>query len=156
MEVIGFYGKDKPYGCFSNWYMSDFEINGMTFCCNEQYMMYRKAIIFHDLDNANKILKTNDPAVMKKLGRLVKNYDDRIWKGLRQLVVYHGAYAKFSQNDYLKHELLSTGDSILVECSPRDKIWGIGISDNYQNLDNWRGTNLLGFTLMQVREDLKE
>ena len=119
--------------------------------------MYRKAISFHDLSVADKILATDDVAKIKALGRVVSNYDDIYWSGIRQIVVYEGLLAKFSQNEDLKEELNATGDALLAECAVNDRIWGIGLSMNDKNrfdMSKWTGQNLLGYTLMMVRERL--
>ena len=109
------------------------------------------------MENAEKILATTDVAVIKALGRQVKGYNDSYWNGVRQIVVYQGLMAKFSQNEKLKNLLLSTGDSILAECAVKDRIWGIGVSmKDADRLDKakWKGQNLLGYALMLVREKL--
>lgn len=120
-------------------------------------MMYQKAVCFHDVNVAAQILATDDVAQIKALGRLVKNYDDNHWNGVRQIIVYNGLYAKFSQNQDLKTQLLATGDSLLAECAVKDRIWGIGLSmHDPDRLDRskWNGQNLLGYALMMVRDRL--
>ena len=94
---------------------------------------------------------------IKALGRAVQPYDDLVWNGLRQLIVYDGLLAKFAQNEELKEKLLATGDALLAECAVQDKIWGIGLSmkdDRRFDPRQWQGQNLLGFALMRVREKL--
>lgn len=143
----------------SNWHKASFEIDGISFNCSEQYMMYAKAITFNDFDTANKILRTSSQSAQKKLGREVKNYDDSTWTKVRMDVVYKACLAKFEQNPALKEQLLNTNDLHLVEASPYDKIWGIGLDENAPEATNstlWRGLNLLGEVLMKVRSDLKE
>lgn len=157
-NIIGFHNPGENYGFLSNWYLSEFTIDDQLFTSVEQYMMYSKAMLFHDLDIATKILDTSDVAKIKELGRCVSNYNDSIWNGMRQVIVYKGLIGKFSQNDSLKFKLLDTGNSILAECAIKDKIWGIGISisdDERYNIEKWKGQNLLGYTLMLVRNDLK-
>lgn len=157
-KIIGFHNPDEKYGFLSNWYLSDFQIDGIIFSSMEQYMMYKKATLFYDMKTAEEILKTTNVSEIKALGRKVMNYDDIIWNGRRQVIVYQGLLEKFSQNQELKELLVQTGDSILAECAVQDKVWGIGLSMNDENrftLANWRGQNLLGFTLMEVREKLK-
>ena len=157
MSVICFHNPDEDNGYLSNWYLSKFIANDMTFSSMEQYMMYKKAECFKDKDTAKKILVTDDVARIKALGRLVSNYNGSYWNGVRQIIVYEGLLAKFSQNEDLKERLKSTGNDILAECAVRDKIWGIGLSmknpDRF-DIDKWNGQNLLGYALMMVRERL--
>ena len=123
----------------------------------EQFMMVRKAVCFHDEASAAQILATEDVAWIKELGRHVSNYDDHHWNGIRQIVVYEGLLAKFSQNEDLKEQLKATGDAVLAECAVKDRIWGIGMGKaNPDAADpaKWRGTNLLGFALTEVRDIL--
>lgn len=155
--IIGFHNPDDENGYLSNWYPSRFVVEGVEFSSMEQYMMYQKAILFHDTKITKQIMKTEDVAEIKQLGRLVSGYDDHIWSGVRQIVVYEGLMAKFSQNDNLKEQLLATGDAVLAECAVKDRIWGIGLSmtdPDRHEISKWKGQNLLGFTLMKVREKL--
>lgn len=157
MNIICFHDLDDENAYLSNWYLSPFTIDNNVFSSVEQYMMYKKSIYFGDLDTAKKIMETNDVSSIKKFGRQVKNFDNNYWNGIRQIVVYDGVYAKFSQNEELKTKLLNTNNAILVECSVKDKIWGIGLAmtdSNRFNIDKWQGENLLGYTLMMVREKL--
>ena len=159
MSVIGFHNPDESYGFLSNWYLSDFTVDGIKFSSMEQYMMYQKAVVFKDKDIASKILKTDDVERIKELGRLVSNYDDTVWNGVRQIVIYKGLLEKYRQNEKLKKALLDTGDDILAECAVSDKIWGIGLSmkdSNKNDIKRWKGQNLLGFALMLVRNELRE
>lgn len=156
-QIIGFHNPDESYGYLSNWYLSEFTIKNITFYSIEQYMMYQKAMLFQDIITAEQILQTSNQGHIKMLGRSVKNYDDIIWNGMRQLIVYEGLLAKFQQNENLYQKLLHTNDAILAECAVQDRIWGIGLSmtdENRFNMSKWRGQNLLGFTLMQVRNIL--
>ncbi len=155
MKVICFHNSNEENGYLSNWYHSDFMVDGMKFSSMEQFMMYRKAVCFHDNLIAKQILETEDVAAIKALGREVSNYDDHVWNGVRQITVYEGLLAKFSQNDDLKKKLESTGNAILAECAVRDRIWGIGLSmhdPRRMNPKQWNGKNLLGYTLMMVRD----
>ena len=155
--IIGFHNPDDENGYLSNWYPSRFVFEGVEFSSMEQYMMYQKAILFHDTKIAEQIMKTEDVAEIKQLGRLVSGYDDHIWSGVRQIVVYEGLMAKFSQNDDLKEKLIATGDAVLAECAVKDQVWGIGLSmtdPNRHEISKWKGQNLLGFALMKVREKL--
>lgn len=120
-------------------------------------MMYQKASCFHDEKTASEILDIDDMARIKELGRRVAGYDDNVWNGLRQIIVYEGLMAKFFQNEELKQQLMMTGDATLAECAIRDRIWGIGLSMNDPgrfDRENWKGQNLLGYALMMVRNKL--
>ena len=157
MQIICFHNPDEENAYLSNWYPSVFSVNGISFSSMEQYMMYQKALRFGDTKIADKILATDDVAKIKKLGREVQRYDENVWNGVRQIIVYEGLTAKFSQNGNLKAKLLETKDAILAECAVRDKIWGIGLSmtdERRFDKDKWKGQNLLGYALMLVREHL--
>ena len=157
MNIICFHHPDEENGYLSNWYLSQFSVDEITFSSMEQYMMYKKAVCFQDYDTAGRILETEDVSQIKKLGRKVSNYDENSWNGVRQIVVYRGLLEKFGQNDELKKLLLETGDSVLAECAVKDRIWGIGLSmTDPDRMDRacWKGQNLLGYALMMVRETL--
>ena len=159
MNVICFHNPDEENGYLSNWYLSDFYVDNIMFSSMEQYMMYQKALCFDDKVIAIEVLATNDVAKIKTLGRKVSNYNDHIWNGMRQIVIYKGLLAKFSQNELLKKQLLDTKDMMLAECAVHDKIWGIGLSmkdDNRFHMSKWSGHNLLGYALMLVRSQLKQ
>lgn len=155
--VICFHNPEEENGWLSNWYPSAFELAGIQFSSLEQYMMYQKAVCFGDSGSVARILEENDPAQIKALGRSVLGYDDSLWSGIRQLIVYEGALAKFSQSLELRQRLADTGSAILAECAVHDHIWGTGLSmNNPDRLDpqKWQGQNLLGYTLMAVRNRL--
>ena len=157
MQIVCFHNPDEENGYLSNWYQSSFIVKDRSFSSMEQYMMYRKAVCFHDIEIASRIMKTDDVYEIKQLGRLVSGYDDNVWNGIRQIIVYEGLLAKFYQNDALKQQLKSTGNAILAECAVKDKIWGIGVSmQDPARFDKakWKGQNLLGYALMMVREKL--
>ncbi len=157
-EYFFFYGHDpKKVGdkaVFSQWYMKPFMVDGHRYNCMEQYMMSEKALLFKDMDILKQILSSHDPATCKKLGRKVRNFDSEKWNEHSQNIVFKGNYAKFSQNPRLKELLLATGDKVLVEASPFDKIWGIGMRESKPAQDhrNWRGKNQLGYTLTRVKK----
>ena len=157
MTIVCFHNPNEENGYLSNWYPSKFTVNDVDCSSMEQYMMYKKAVCFGDKDMANKILATDDVAEIKAFGRLVANYNESYWNGVRQIVVFEGLTAKFSQNEDLKAKLKATDNSILAECAVKDRIWGIGLSMNNPDrlqIDKWKGQNLLGYALMTVRERL--
>ena len=152
-------------GPFSNWHPSKFSMENsklqvIKFNRAEQAMMYFKAELFGDEDSMGKIMRTNDPSLQKKIGRAVANYDEEVWKEKRYNIVFQLLVEKFKQNSDLKTILLNTGDKCIVECSPYDKIWGIGMGvDQYPEIldkSNWKGENLLGEILMNVRSWLRD
>ncbi|RUS84512.1 hypothetical protein EGW08_007751 [Elysia chlorotica] len=143
--------------CFSQFHPAEFTEEGITFKCAEQYMMYHKAVCFQDHEIAQKILETEIPKQMKSLGRKVKNYDDDIWESKCYDVVKKGNMLKFSQNPDLKGKLFSTKGKLLVEASPMDRKWGIGLASKDSrswNKSTWRGRNLLGYAITEVRDEL--
>ena len=158
-NIICCHNPSEENGYLSNWYLSQFAVSSIHFSSMEQYMMYEKAICFGDRETASQVLRTSDVAEIKQLGRAVKGYNDQVWNGVRQIIVYEGLKAKFSQDSELKSQLLATGDDILAECAVKDRIWGIGLSmkdpDRF-DMSKWRGTNLLGFALMKVRSKLND
>lgn len=153
-----FFREYKKKGEFSQWYIRDFDVDGMTFCCMEQYMMYKKAILFNDYEIANKIMNSRNPEYIKHLGREVDGFDKEIWDKHKIEIVSKGNYMKFSQNKDLKDKLLNT-KGLIAEASPYDKIWGIGLRENNPNSRNmhmWRGENLLGIILTYLRIALQK
>ena len=157
-EYTYFWKPTKANGEFSQWYPSDFKKGKVKFKNAEQWMMWSKAILFNDKKIAKEILKTIDPKEIRLLGRKVKDFDKEIWNKNKYFIVIEGNYLKFSQNEELK-DLLLSNDTILVEASPFDRIWGIGLSiSNEKHLDpaKWRGKNLLGKALMVCRNILKQ
>lgn len=144
--------------CFSQWWKSDFRSSITTYCCMEQYMMARKAELFGDEKIWQQILNCSEPKKIKALGRKVRNFDETIWDEVKYSIVLNGNYRKFTQNPELREFLLSTGDSIIVEASPYDGIWGIKMKQTDENILNplkWKGENLLGFALMEVRDEIQ-
>ncbi len=146
-------------GPLSQWHRCQFQIDGLTYNCSEQYMMACKARLFGDTAMAERITANPHPHEQKLMGASVKDFDNSIWKAHSETIVYDGDCAKFSQNSGLAKRLLATKDATLAEANPRDFIWGIGMSeDDPLALDpmNWPGENLLGKTLMKVRDRLAE
>lgn len=158
-EIICFHNPDEMNGYLSNWYLADFYVNKIPYSSMEQYMMYQKALLFNDMEIAEQILNTSNVGKIKAFGRSVKNYEDILWNGMRQIIVYQGLLEKFQQNVELKEKLLSTQNNLLAECAVQDRIWGIGLSmkdERRLHLHEWQGQNLLGFSLMNVRTVLKQ
>lgn len=154
--------KDGSLGktCFSQWWAGHpFVIGGISYATAEHFMMAEKARLFGDEAMLPKILAASSPAVAKKLGRNVSNFNDALWLQRRWDIVVTGNLAKFSQHADLRAFLLNTGDDVIVEASPFDRIWGIGMAASDTRAADptqWKGLNLLGFALMEVRQQLKE
>jgi ribA/ribD-fused uncharacterized protein len=151
-------GTEVSKTCFSQWYESEFRADGVTYMTAEHFMMAEKAKLFNDQGTYEKIINASNPGEAKSLGREVKGFDDSVWVRNRFEIVVQGNLLKFEQNSELKAFLISTGDRVLVEASPVDKIWGVGLAAEDQKIDNpnlWRGLNLLGFALMEVRYALQ-
>lgn len=145
--------------CFSQWWQSAFTVDGVKYVTAEHWMMAKKATLFGDEEMQGKILSAKSPLEAKQLGRKVRNFDPIVWGGKCSDIVCEGNYHKFSQHEDLKEFLLNTKDRVLVEASPRDRIWGIGMGQSNENAENpclWKGSNLLGFALMEVRDRLKD
>ncbi len=145
--------------CLSQWWMCNFTVQGIQYSCAEQYMMAEKARLFHDNKMWNRIMSANQPKEMKAYGRAVQNFNQAVWEASCYALVKEGNLAKFSQNLDLWEYLKTTQKRILVEASPRDRIWGIGMERNNPDAINplkWRGKNLLGFVLTEVRDILLE
>ena len=142
---------------FSQWYPAEFVVEGVRFTCAEQYMMYGKARLFGDGETAARILAARTPKEHKALGREVRGFEGAVWERKRERIVYEGSQAKFTQNAELLTALLATAGTELVEASPMDRIWGVGLSaedPRIQDPATWRGQNLLGKVLTRLREDL--
>ncbi|MBE6268346.1 MAG: NADAR family protein [Bacteroidales bacterium] len=163
-EIIYFWGhtpnpKKITAACLSQWYDCYFEVDGVMYHTTEQYMMASKARLFNDEETLRKIMEAYNPHDYKKLGRKVSGFDGERWDAVKYDIVVEGNIAKFSQNAALKEFLLSTGDAILVEASPYDEVWGIGLDRETAmkaTVNEWRGENLLGCALMDVRDRLRE
>lgn len=143
--------------CFSQWWPCEFEHNGNTYQSSEHWMMAEKARLFNDLEIVEQVLEADSAAKAKALGRKVKGFDPIIWDKHKYEIVIKGNLLKFNQNEELKNYLIGTRNRILTEASPVDPVWGIGFASDHQNAQNpekWRGENLLGFALMEVRDEL--
>ena len=144
-------------GCLSQWWPAEFTVDGVAYPTAEHWMMAGKARLFDDPSGLAAVLAAPGPQAAKAAGRRVQGFDERQWKEARYGLVVAGNLAKFGQHADLRAFLLSTGDRVLVEASPYDRIWGIGIGPTHPDVHRpaaWRGKNLLGFALMDVREAL--
>lgn len=145
--------------CLSQWFPSPFEVDGVRFATAEHYMMWGKARLFFDAEAAEQIVTANHPSQAKALGRsAVRGFDEATWAANRLEIVTAGSVEKFRQNPDMLAFLVGTGDRVLVEASPRDRIWGIGLAaddERAQDPATWRGQNLLGQALMRARETLR-
>ncbi len=142
---------------FSQWYRCTFAVGGTTFNCAEQFMMHGKAMLFDDAAVATEILAATHPRDHKALGRKVKHFDDGAWRRQRETIVMAGNRAKFTQNPELRELLVATKGTTLVEASPYDKSWGIGLAatdPRAQDQAQWKGHNLLGNILTALRNEL--
>lgn len=156
-KLVLFWREEGKYGCFSQWYVAPFTIEGITYRTCEQYMMAKKALLFKDFEHYILILNADDPAADKRYGRQVRNFESKLWRSCNAEVIFHANLAKFSQNPELKEILLGTGDLPLAEASPVDLNYGIGFAETdpeAQDPAKWTGKNLLGETLMKVRSAL--
>lgn len=143
--------------CLSQWWPATFEVDGLSFATAEHYMMWRKAMLFEDTETAAQVLTVRHPGEAKSLGRKVRDFDEARWDAHRYEVVVVGNTAKFGQHEELRSYLIGTGDRVLVEASPVDRVWGIGLAADDPRAEDpagWRGLNLLGFALMDTREVL--
>jgi ribA/ribD-fused uncharacterized protein len=145
-------------GVLSQWWPVAFEVDRVIYRSAEHWMMAEKARLFGDEETCSKILASRTPAEAKKLGRLVAPFDEATWNAARFEIVTRGSIAKFGQHDDLRAYLLSTNTRVLVEASPLDRVWGIGMDANHADRlhpEHWQGENLLGFALMAARDQLR-
>ncbi|WP_406100035.1 NADAR family protein [Streptomyces sp. NBC_01013] len=145
--------------CLSQWWPSPFTVDGVTYASAEHWMMAGKARLFGDAEAAERAVAAQSPAEAKKVGRLVRDFDDSVWERERYGLVVTGSVHKFGQSPELGGFLLGTGDRVLVEASPLDRIWGIGLAADDPRAEDpaaWRGLNLLGFALMEARAALRD
>ncbi|ANP49800.1 ribA/ribD-fused uncharacterized protein [Streptomyces griseochromogenes] len=164
IRYLHFWGhRPRPDGrigasCLSQWWPSPFVVDGVRYATAEHWMMAGKARLFGDAEAERRVLAAEHPAAAKKAGRLVRDFDEEIWERERFGIVVEGSVHKFASDDGLRGFLLDTGDRVLVEASPLDRVWGIGLAaDDEASADpeRWRGPNLLGFALMEARERLR-
>lgn len=165
LKFIFFWGHGKTTDdsitktCLSQWWDCRFTVDGVEYHTAEQYMMAMKAEMFGDKAVQAEIMAANHPKQYKDLGRKVSGFNQEIWDENCCDIVVKGNVAKFSQNEDLKAFLLNTNERILVEASPYDKIWGIGMSQDDPHCENptlWNGMNALGFCLMEARDIIRD
>lgn len=145
--------------CLSQWWPSPFTVDGVAYATAEHWMMARKARLFGDAEAERLAVEARNPALAKKAGRLVRGFDDAIWERERFGIVVEGSVHKFAAHPGLRGFLLGTGGRVLVEASPMDRVWGIGLAADDEragNPERWRGANLLGFALMEARGRLRQ
>ena len=148
----------QPPGSYGQWTRSPFTVDGVGYMCAEQFMMAEKARLFGDAGVRAQILASDSPREHKALGRKVRGFEQGAWERERLAIVVRGNAAKFTQDDALRAALVATGDKIMVEASPLDRIWGVGLradDPRVHDPQQWRGLNLLGEALMQVRSALR-
>jgi ribA/ribD-fused uncharacterized protein len=162
MDFVFFWGPKSAGSsgeeCLSQWYESPFDVEGTTYATAEHFMMAGKARLFGDEKAARRVLAARTPAEAKNIGRQVRDFDSAVWDAHRVGIVVAGNVAKFGADPALRDYLLGTGERVLVEASPLDRIWGIGLrGDDERALtpSTWRGLNLLGFALMTARDELR-
>jgi ribA/ribD-fused uncharacterized protein len=158
LKFLFFWGHQNPgRGYLSQWWPSPFTVDGTVYATAEHYMMAEKARLFDDEETAAAVIAATHPRRAKDLGRRVRDFDEQTWRDNRVAIVTKGNEHKFAQNKELLDYLLNTGDRILVEASPLDRIWGIGLTaqdPRAEHVESWKGENLLGFALMTVRSTL--
>ncbi|MFD3501744.1 NADAR family protein [Streptomyces sp. NPDC058676] len=164
IKYLHFWGhRPRPDGrvgasCLSQWWPSPFTVDGVSYATAEHWMMARKARLFEDGEAERRVLAAGSPAAAKKVGRLVRGFDEAMWERERFGIVVEGSVHKFASDPELREFLLNTGKRVLVEASPVDRVWGIGLAaddEAAQNPERWQGPNLLGFALMEARERLR-
>lgn len=154
-DFVFFWGSENPY---SNWYLSPFRFNNVNYNCSEQYMMHMKAEFFDDHESIKKVLKETSPYQQKKLGRAVRGFNKVLWERACENIMVPALVAKFQSTPELTEYILSSEDKEIVEASPVDKIWGIGLAEDDPrawNKTTWQGLNLLGKCLMRARDVVK-
>ncbi|MFE6666994.1 NADAR family protein [Streptomyces sp. NPDC057697] len=164
VKYLHFWGhRPRPDGrigasCLSQWWPSPFTVEGVRYASAEHWMMAAKARLFGDAESEAAAVAAKSPAAAKKVGRLVRGFDDAVWQRERFALVVAGSVHKFGSDPELREFLLNTGNRVLVEASPMDRIWGIGLAADDERAASpasWRGLNLLGFALMEARTELR-
>lgn len=164
VKYLHFWGhRPRPDGsigpsCLSQWWPSPFTVDGVEYATAEHWMMAAKARLFDDPEAERRVLAAAHPAEAKKAGRLVRGFDEGVWERERFGIVVEGSVRKFAAHAELRRFLLNTGERVLVEASPVDRVWGIGLAADdpgANDPERWRGPNLLGFALMEARGRLR-
>ncbi|MFV0133370.1 NADAR family protein [Streptomyces sp. HMX87] len=164
IKYLCFWGhRPRPDGrlgpsCLSQWWPSPFTVDGAAYATAEHWMMAGKARLFEDAEAERRVLAAAHPAEAKKAGRLVRGFDEETWARERFGIVVEGSVHKFGSDPALREFLVNTGDRVLVEASPLDRVWGVGLAADDEaaaDPERWRGANLLGFALMAARERLR-
>jgi ribA/ribD-fused uncharacterized protein len=165
VKYLHFWGhRPRPDGrvgasCLSQWWPSPFVVDGVSYASAEHWMMAGKARLFGDAEAERRAVEAANPAVAKKAGRLVRGFDEAVWERERFGIVVEGSVHKFTAHAGLRAFLLGTGERVLVEASPLDRVWGIGLASDDERASDpgrWRGPNLLGFALMEARDRLRQ
>jgi ribA/ribD-fused uncharacterized protein len=163
IDVLPFWGHQPEadgsagVGCLSQWWPSEFTVDGVTYPTAEHWMMASKARVFGDAEGLAAVMTTITPYAAKKAGRAVRGFEEKAWHRVRYQIVVDGNRAKFGQHPELAAYLRSTGRRVIVEASPYDRIWGVGMATADPDVAHplrWKGINLLGFALMDVRDQL--
>ncbi|WP_435796873.1 NADAR family protein [Streptomyces flaveolus] len=164
IKYLCFWGhRPRPDGrigpsCLSQWWPSPFTVDGVEYATAEHWMMAGKARLFEDAEAERRVRAAGHPAEAKKAGRLVRGFDEAVWERERFRIVVEGSVHKFASDPALRAFLLNTGERVLVEASPVDRVWGIGLTADDEaatDPERWRGANLLGFALMVARGRLR-
>lgn len=140
----------------SQWWCAPFTVDGVTYPHAEAWMMAEKAALFGDRETWDKVTAGVGPAAAKALGRQVRGFDQAAWDAHAFGIVVAGSIAKFTQHPQLARFLASTSPRLLVEASPYDRIWGVGVAATNPAVASpvtWKGRNLLGFALTHVRDN---
>ena len=165
VRYVLFYGHKPAFwahdlrNCLSQWYPAQFMLAGQEYPTAEHYLMAEKARLFGDYETMHMILKARGPDQAKALGRGVQGFLQEIWDREKANIAFKGNLAKFTRHEQIRNYLLSTGDAVLAESSPVDYVWGTGVAAHHSFASvpsSWRGKNLLGFVLMDVRHHLRE
>lgn len=144
---------------FSQWYPSPFSVNEIVYKSAGHWMMARKALLFGDREAFKRIIEADRFEEVRSVSHIINNFDEATWGERKYDIVREGNFHKFNQSKKLRECLLNTGTAVLAEANPVDNVWGIGLSHDSRNAKDpyaWKGLNLLGFALMEIREYLRQ